>query len=417
MTIQIIGIIFLIAIFALAIWKHFDVGVMMFLGAYLLGVYFGKLKFTEVVAGLPSSIIIIMLGVFVLVAISQYTKAMELLVSKLIKLTGGRLWLLIWMFYLANALLMFASIPGVFVLAPIGISLIKNTKIHPMLVVLSMIFGMLSTSFSPIVTYGVMAEGAMKTAGIPFNSATLVVGNFISITVLYLIAFFFLGGRQLFSQGSISLEELNIKADGKFSKVHIANLLAIIVLVMMVLLKIDLAFSLFAVSFVLLLFFFKNEERKAIMHSVNINAILLIGGIFTFSNVLTKLEVITYIAKGLTSIGSPILGGLLINYTGYLLSFFSSAGATVGLLLPITAKLIQAGVVNPMGAIIAMGVSSLASALSPFALYGAFSLATYFSPELGVDQDKMRTLQLKIGVIVGLLFPLAMWLVWMVTRF
>lgn len=152
----------LIGVIALGFLKKWNVGILSFGAAMLMGMAAGMTQ-KQIVAGFNTSLFVVLLGSMFLFSIAQLNGTMDLLAKKTVALAGGRGWAVPIFMYLLGAVVAAlgpGTIPGFGIAAMFGVPLALEMKADPFL-------------FCTIGQMGAIAGGIVPWAPSPPASAPL----------------------------------------------------------------------------------------------------------------------------------------------------------------------------------------------------------------------------------------------------
>lgn len=152
------------------------------------------------------------------------------------------------------------------------------------------------------------------------------------------------------------------------------------------------------------------NAQKGAVDGISWSTVLLISGVVTYIAVLEKSGAVDYIGTGVSHIGMPLLGALLVCYVGGIVSAFASSAAVLGATIPLAVPFLMQGQLGAAGVICALAVSSTIVDVSPFSTNGALVVASAAKEE---RDGLFRRFLIYSGLVV-LLGPLAAWLVFVV---
>lgn len=449
MSVQLISILGLAAMFVVATILPVNMGVLAFTGAFLLGTLVAGLTTKAILGFFPTGLFLTLVGITYLFAIAQTNGTIDWLVKLAVKAVRGHVAAIPWiMFFVAAALTAVGAVsPGaVAIIAPIALGFAIKYGISPLLMGLMVIHGAQAGGFSPISIYGGLTNGVVAKAGLPLEPMMTFLASFAINGAVAALLFFALGGTRLFGariatagadggtyEGSVRpadqperfgdaetealLAEEDI-AHNRTSDDPMANnrayqmmtvagivLLAVLTLVF----NLDIGFCAIAIGLVLSLVA-PTLQRKAIT-MVTWPEIVLITGVSTYVGVMEKMGTIDYVANGVASLASPLTAALLLCLIGAVVSAFASSTAVLGSLIPLAVPFLQGDSgVGAVGFIAAMAVSSTIVDVSPFSTNGALVLAN--APE--GSRDAFFKQLLTYGAAVTLIAPFMVWFLFVV---
>ena len=458
MTPQLISIYALVAMFVVATLWPINMGVLAFVGAFLVGTLLAGQKTAEIIDGFPGGLFLTLVGITWLFALAQNNGTIDWLVRLAVRAVKGRLAAIPWIMFLISALLtsVGAVSPGaVAIIAPIALGFAFRYQISPLLMGLMVVHGAQAGGFSPISIYGGITNGVVAEAGLPLSPMTTFASSFFVNAAVALLLFMVLGGRKLLQAGSGVIAAVNVphieiakpatgpqifgdseaealspeigrEAGGDTNRLtadapapegtddgslyQIVTLAGLALLAILVLaFKLDIGFVALSIGLVLALWA-PNMQKRA-MSQVAWPEIMLITGVSTYVAVLEHMGTITFVGDSVAGLGSPLIAALLLCFIGAVVSAFASSTAVLGSLIPLAVPFLQAGTgVSAIGFIAAMAVASTIVDVSPFSTNGALVLAN----AQGVDRQVFFRRLLGYGAMVTVVAPIVLWLIFIV---
>lgn len=421
MSAQLISILVLVVIFALATTRSINMGALAFAGAFLVGTLAGGLDTDGIFAGFPGDIFVVLVGVTYLFAIARANGTTDWLVAAAVRLVGGRIALIPWvMFVVTGALTAIGAVSpaACAIVAPIALGFAARYKISPLLMGAMVVHGAQGGGFSPISVYGSIVNGIVERNHIAGSPVVLFLASLGMNLAIAGVLFVVLGGtklrrRQLVTAGAGVAEteeeplphEQRIPLDGP----KIVTLTGLVALVVGTLVF-DLDPGLTAITVAVLLSVAWPKTSRSAVSEITWPTVLLICGVLTYVAVLKEIGTIDYVGNAVTTVGIPLLAALLLCYIGGVVSAFASSVGLMGALIPLAVPFLAQGTIGPVGMIAALAVSATMVDVSPFSTNGALVLAN----AKDVDRDKFFKQLLVYGALVVAVVPLVAWLVFVV---
>jgi di/tricarboxylate transporter len=434
---EIVTIIALVVIFAIATFLPINMGALAFVAAFVVGTLSVGLTTDEILGGFPAELVLTLIGVTYLFAIAQNNGTVDLLVRGAVKLVGGHVAAIPWIMFFVTALLTAIgalSPAAVAIIAPIALTFAARHGINPLLMGMMVIHGAQGGGFSPISVYGVTVNDIVEEAGLPDSSIQVFLGSLFFNLAIALALFFVLGGRKLLGRkvGAAPLEHVD-HAHGTVVRGHgaapgpavggdddehihpdvpqpvsfeqILTLVGLaVVAVLALVFDLDIGFVSITVAVVLALF--SAQQHKGAVTQISWSTILLIAGVLTYVFVLQEAGTIEYVGEAVTGIGAPLLVALLLCYIGAVVSAFASSVAIIAVAIALAVPFLQSGDIGAVGVVVALSVSSTIVDVSPFSTNGALVLAN----AQDVDKDRFYKQILAYATIVVVAGPLVAWL-------
>lgn len=451
-----ISIYALAGMFVLATALPINMGVIAFVGAFLVGTLIAGMNAKEIMGGFPADLVLTLVGITYLFALAQNNGTIDWLVKLAVRAVRGRIAAIPWiMFFIAALLTSVGAVSpaAVAIIAPIALGFAARYGISPLMMGLMVVHGAQGGGFSPISIYGGITNKIVAKAGLPLNEmATMLASLGFNLAVAALLFFLFggmklmrqkadadgalpvvrrvahgQGGAQVYgdAEGESFGEERRTAAPGTDSLmdpaagastetgaqwyriVTVLGLLALAVLTLFF--KQDIGFV--SITIGLLLTLMAPNLQKRALGQVSWPEIMLIVGVSTFVGVMDKMGTISFVGHSVAGLTSPLMAALLLCFVGAVVSAFASSTAVLGSLIPLAVPFLQGDAsVGAVGFIAAMAVSSTVVDVSPFSTNGALVLAN----AKGVDRDVFFRQLMIYGAIVTVVAPVLVWLLFVV---
>jgi len=438
---EIVTIIALVVIFAIATVLPINMGALAFVAAFVVGTLSVGMETDEILAGFPAELVVTLIGVTYLFAIAQNNGTVDLLVRGAVKMVGGHVAAIPWIMFFVTAVLTgigALSPAAVAIIAPIALTFAARHGINPLLMGMMVIHGAQGGGFSPISVYGVTVNTIVEDEGLPDSSIQVFLGSLFFNLAIALVLFFVLGGRKLLGRKveAVPLEHVE-HAHGTTVRGHgaapgpavggdddehihpevarpvtLQQVLTLIGLVVVAVLALvfDLDIGLVAITVAVVLALFSAQEHKGAVSQISWSTILLIAGVLTYVFVLQEAGTIDYVGEAVIGLGTPLLIALLLCYIGGVVSAFASSTAIIGVAISLAVPFLLSGDIGAVGVVVALSVASTIVDVSPFSTNGALVLAN----AQDVDRDRFYKQILAYAGIVVAVGPLLAWLVFVV---
>jgi len=451
-----ISIYALVGMFVLATVLPINMGVIAFVGAFLVGTLVAGMNAKAIMGGFPADLFLTLVGITYLFALAQNNGTIDWLVKLAVRAVRGRIAAIPWiMFFIAALLTSVGAVSpaAVAIIAPIALGFAAKYGINPLLMGLMVVHGAQGGGFSPISIYGGITNKIVAKAGLPLNEiATMMASLGVNLAVSLLL-FFLMGGMKLLRQranadGSAPVVQRVSHGQGgaqvygdaegeSFSEekrtashtddslmdaapasaaqegsrlYQIATVVGLLALAVLTLFfKLDIGFV--SITIALALTLMAPNLQKRALGQVSWPEIMLIVGVSTYVGVMEKMGTIDFVGTSVAGLTSPMMAALLLCFVGAVVSAFASSTAVLGSLIPLAVPFLQGDAgVSAIGFIAAMAVSSTIVDVSPFSTNGALVLAN----AKGVDRDVFFRQLMVYGAIVTLVAPVVVWFLFVV---
>ncbi|GHG18287.1 MULTISPECIES: SLC13 family permease [Paracoccus] len=457
MTPHLISIYALVLMFVIATIWPINMGVLAFVGAFLVGTLLAAQTTSEIIDGFPGGLFLTLVGITWLFALAQNNGTIDWLVRMAVRAVKGRIAAIPWIMFGISALLtaVGAVSPGaVAIVAPIALGFAFRYHISPLLMGLMVVHGAQAGGFSPISIYGGITNGVVQQAGLPLSAMTTFAASFFVNAAVAGILFMVLGGRSLMSARLDGIEPVNVphveiaraatgpqifgdseaqaltkrvsREGGGDSNRLVAEVeegrepdgtpyqiftLAGLVLLAVLVLAFNLDIGFVALTIGLALALWNPTMQKRAMAQVAWPEIMLITGVSTYVAVLQAMGTIDFVGDSVAGMASPLLAALMLFFIGAVVSAFASSTAVLGSLIPLAVPFLQGeSGVGAIGFIAGMAVASTIVDVSPFSTNGALVLANAH----GIDRQAFFRKLLNYGAIVTIVAPVVLWLIFVV---
>jgi di/tricarboxylate transporter len=457
MSAKMISIYVLGAMFVLATALPVNMGVIAFVGAFVVGTLAAGLSARDIMAGFPADLFLTLVGITYLFALAQNNGTIDWLVRLAVRAVRGRIAAIPWvMFFIAALLTAVGAVSpaAVAIIAPIALGFAAKYGINPLLMGLMVVHGAQGGGFSPISIYGGITNKIVQRAGLPLSELTTAFASLGVNFAVSLLLFFVLGGAKLLRQkaapggaalaagaptpaqravaqeaqlygdaeGEAMGEERRLasgevrstvpapQAQARAGWYQVTTLAGLILLAVLTLgFKLDIGFVSITIGLALALMAPTLQERA--LGQVSWPEIMLIVGVSTYVGVLQKMGTIDFVGHSVAGLTSPLVAALVLCLVGAVVSAFASSTAVLGSLIPLAVPFLQQGTgVSAIGFIAAMAVASTIVDVSPFSTNGALVLAN----AQGVDRRAFFRQLMVYGALVTLVAPVVVWVLFVV---
>lgn len=389
-VISIVSLIILFITIVIGFVKKINMGVLA-LGLSLILGYLGNIPASDIIKSFNSSLFLMLVGVSILFGIAQHNGTLNLIVKKLIKLSGKKAYLIPILMYFIIYFIAFlgaGTITGFALAALFGIPMAKELDADPFLLTTMGQLGSIGGGIVPWAPTGIIGLELAKNANITGNlTYTMVLNTFLATAFAAIISYVFLKGYKLKIK-ELSTENLKFN---KKQKITLAGILCMVIGVAFFKMNIGLLSILISIVLILL----KISTEKEALGAVPWNTILLISGMGILMSLIVKLGGIKLLADILSLfMNKRTVAGILALSSGILSLFSSTSGVVMPTMIPTIPLIVEtlgiAGVVPSALLLSAVINGSSPSGMSPLSTGGAFVMAT-LSENYNLTIDEFST--------------------------
>ncbi|KIC59613.1 SLC13 family permease [Microbacterium hominis] len=449
MSPQLISILALFAMVIIATLRPVNIGILGFIGSFLVGTFVLGLDEKSILAGFPADLFLTIVGVTYLFAVAKLNGTVELIVDAGVRFVRGRTALVPWVLFVVSALLTaMGTFPpaAVALVAPIALGFAAKHDMDPLPVGMTVVYGALAGSLSPISVLGLLVSG--MAGDVPgFSPSVLFATAFVFSTLIAILTqlFFHYKSRISGTRTSVAaagLDEPDAPAFG--GEAHLpgprvpatggitvtatrpastltitrtlpttrlvvtwpqrATLLALLSLAIGAMVF-HLDIGILALAAGTLLSLIDKRHLSAAVEGISWSTILLVAGMITYISIVEEAGAIEWVAAGIGSLGSPLIGVLVLCVMAGVVSAFASSTAVIAISIPMLLPLLQSGTVAAGMAISAVAIAAKVVDVSPFSTNGALILANAQK----VDPSAFSQRILRYSAVIVLVGPALAW--------
>jgi di/tricarboxylate transporter len=363
--------------------SQINVGFLSIAFAFIIGVLFGGMRATDVAAGFPASLFLILVGVTLFFSQANVNGTLDRVAKLSVKLARGNVGAIpVIFFFLATALASIGAgnIATTALLAPVAMTVAGNLRISAFLMTVCVCCGANAGALSPFAPTGVIANGLLGRIGITHQELPVFLNNFLAEGFVGLAGYFLLGGYKLFSrrasQIAVRLDEALIETEGPFEWNQKLTLVLIAAMVASVaIFKIDVGMAAITAAAIMTLCGAADEEQA--VKTMPWNVILMVCGVTVLISILEKkggMDLFTSILARFSTQTS--VTGVMGFVTGLISVYSSSSGVVLPAFIPTIPGLIrEIGGGNPMAIASSVNVGAHLVDVSPLSTLGALCIA------------------------------------------
>ncbi|WP_325786867.1 SLC13 family permease [Arthrobacter koreensis] len=430
LSLQLLAVVMLLAIFIVASVWNINMGLLMFLGAAVIA-FLGNVPADVIGASFPSDTFILIAGITYFFVVVESSGTMDYIVASLLRLVRGTIAVIPFLFFgLAAATTAIGAYPPAVaaLVVPVAMRLAKDYGINRFLMAIMVIHGILAGNFGPLATPGVFTAKVLADADLEPITLQLFLSHLIVNALVAAVAYMAFGGMKLIrtkavveakrelvtvgggsSSGSAGIGGTDDALAGSASEGRVrpnnyqiatmASLLALVVLALGV--GWDLGYTALALGLLLTLVF--ERKNNSFVAKMPWGVILMLAGVLVYFGVLTEIGAVDAISDLLAGMGSDLAAVLALSFLSGIISAFASSITTIGASLQLAMPLIGSDL-NTLSVVGPVTISSTIVDASPIGIIGALSLA---SVEQEARPKLMRSMLMWAGAMIVLGPPLA----------
>lgn len=443
MSPELISILALFAMVVIATLRPVNIGILGFIGTFLVGTFVLGLSEKDLLAGFPADLFLTIVGVTYLFAVAKLNGTVDLIVDNGVRMVRGRTALVPWvLFGVATLLTAMGTFPpaAVALVAPVALSFAAKHNMDPLPVGMTVVYGALAGSLSPISVLGLLVSGMVGDT--PGFSPTVLFGTaFVYSTLIAILTQLFFSYKKRLSGsrdaakfdgislgGGGSVQGPRVPATGNISvdtatqrstmtltqtlqvprlRATPAQILTLVAIVSLALgaMIFHLDIGILALGAGTLIAFIEKKHLSAAVEGISWSTILLVAGMITYISIVEEAGAIEWVAAGIGSLGSPLIGVLVLCFMAGVVSAFASSTAVIAIAIPMLMPLIEGSPVAAGMAISAVAIAAKVVDVSPFSTNGALVLAN----AQNVDPSAFYQRILRYSAVIVLIGPPLAW--------
>ncbi|MCJ0895023.1 SLC13 family permease [Rhodococcus sp. ARC_M5] len=453
-SIEILPLIALVAMFAIATFFPINIGILGFIGAFVVGYFALGFDDKEILGEFPSSIVLTIVGVTYFFGMAKRNGTIDLLVNSCIRAVNGRVTVVPWVFFFVASVLTALgtfSPAAVALIVPAAMAFAARTGMSPLVMGIMVINGAHAGAFSPISVSGVLVRDIVENNGLALNPWTLFFASYginLLLSVLTVVGYAALArmkGLEYTATGSTdpapgsgpvggtpvktsvptgggtgggnsaggSTQVLTrpttttlVDAPAPVTFVQKLTLFLIGALLVLVLV-LHLPISFIAIGAGAVLAFTDLKKQNEAIADISWSTVLLVAGMVTYISILQEVGTIDHLAEMAITIGAPIIVAVVLCYVIGVTSAFASSTALLAAVIPLAMPLLGTGALPVVGVVAALAIAATVVDVSPFSTNGALVLAN----AQNIERPRFyRQLLLNAGIVVAIA-PALCWLI------
>ncbi|MGW5267541.1 SLC13 family permease [Rhodococcus sp. NPDC003994] len=440
-SIEVLPLIALVAMFVIATFFPINIGILGFIGAFVVGFFALGYDDKEILAEFPSSIVLTIVGVTYFFGMAKKNGTIDLLVNSCIRAVNGRVTVVPWVFFFTASVLTALgtfSPAAVALIVPAAMAFAARTNMSPLVMGIMVINGAHAGAFSPISVSGVLVSDIVESNGLSLAPWTLFLCSYginTLLSVLTVVGYAALartrglefsatgsagstrtprgdggpagsptggGGSTALLTRQVAPAMTTIEPVTRVQKLTLFLIGALLVLVLVL----HLPISFVAIAAGAVLAFTDLSKQSDAIADISWSTVLLVAGMVTYISVLQEMGTIDHLAEMAITIGAPIVVAVVLCYVIGVTSAFASSTALLAAVIPLAMPLLGTGALPVVGVVAALAISATVVDVSPFSTNGALVLAN----AQNIERPRFyRQLLLNAGIVVAVA-PALCWL-------
>ncbi|RZK95851.1 MAG: C4-dicarboxylate ABC transporter [Rhodococcus sp. (in: high G+C Gram-positive bacteria)] len=453
-SIEILPLIALVAMFVIATFFPINIGILGFIGAFVVGAFLLGYDDKEILAEFPSSIVLTIIGVTYFFGMAKKNGTIDLLVNACIRGVRGRVTIVPWVFFFCASVLTALgtfSPAAVALISPAAMSFAARTRMSPLVMGIMTINGAHAGAFSPISVSGVLVRDIVESSGLTIAPWTLFFASYginLLLSVLTVVGYAVLarvrnleftatgssagidsdggsavgtpisgpggtpaggssgaGGTQVLirTPRAETVTDHDVQPVTGVQKLTLVLIAAVLVLVLVL----HMPISFVAIAAGAILAFTDLSKQSEAIAGISWSTVLLVAGMVTYISLMEEIGTIDHLAEMAITIGAPLLVAVVLCYVIGVTSAFASSTALLTAVIPLALPLLQTGALPVVGVVAALAISATVVDVSPFSTNGALVLAN----AQNIERPRFyKQLLLNAGIVVAVA-PALCWLV------
>lgn len=453
-SIEILPLIALVAMFVIATFFPINIGILGFIGAFVVGAFLLGYDDKEILAEFPSSIVLTIIGVTYFFGMAKKNGTIDLLVHTCIRSVRGRVTIVPWVFFFCASVLTALgtfSPAAVALITPAAMSFAARTRMSPLVMGIMTINGAHAGAFSPISVSGVLVRDIVESSGLTIAPWTLFFASYginLLLSVLTVIGYAVLARmRNLEFTATGSSDDFDFDGGESPRRTPVAGpgaapfggssggtgtqvlvrtprteivteparqpvtavqklTLVLIAAVLVLVLVLHMPISFVAIAAGAILAFTDLSKQSEAIAGISWSTVLLVAGMVTYVSLMEEIGTLDHLAEMAITIGAPLLVAVVLCYVIGVTSAFASSTALLTAVIPLALPLLQTGALPVVGVVAALAISATVVDVSPFSTNGALVLAN----AQNIERPRFyRQLLLNAGIVVAIA-PMLCWL-------
>ena len=393
MDIGLLSLIILFAVIIIGFWRKTNVGILAIAAAAILAYATGAFTGKEVISGFSASLFMTLLGVTLLFGVIQANGCLEILMKKIVKSIGTRVWIIPILLFVMGWVLSAIGpgcVPILAVVAILAIPLAHETGYDPIMLMMIGDLATYSGRFTKISPEGILVAQLMGDQGFEGILTPMVINTLIGAIIMSIIVFIAYKGYRVKDTAKVDESEID---EEKLNSKHLIALGSIVVMLAgVIFLKMDVGLASFIVAALLIVC--KIGDQKAAIKNIPWNTLIMITGVGVLMKLVISTGGIDLLANAMSSVmnahTAPAISGMVAGCMSW---FSSTSGVVLPTLVPAIGQIVEnVPGASPVAIVSTIGIISSCAGFSPASTVGALILGSIGSDPVFSKQKDMDKL-------------------------
>jgi di/tricarboxylate transporter len=354
-----------------------NVGVLAIGMAWIIGVYFGGIPVSDIVAGFPSHLFLTLVGVTLLFAQAQLNGTLDKIAHKAVGLCRGNAGLIPVMFFVVAAALASmgpGNIASAALMAPVAMAVGGRARVPAFLMAIMVGNGANAGSLSPFAPTGIIVNGLMTKIGMPGLEWQVYGTNLLAHAGVAFTGYLLFGGARLFAFNGPATVTVEARTEALNRNNWITIAVIAVLLAGTIVFRINVGLAAFVAAGFLGLI--RAADHKESIRKIPWNVIIMVTGVTVLIAVLEKTQGLALFTELLSRIATKqTVTGLVAFLTGLVSVYSSTSGVVLPAFLPTVPGLGQNLGADALSIALSMNVGSHLVDVSPLSTIGALCIA------------------------------------------
>jgi Na+/H+ antiporter NhaD/arsenite permease-like protein len=377
MSLAALSLVALFLAIVVSCFTRLNIGVLSIVLAWIVGVYFGGMKFEQVVAGFPVQLFLTLVGVTLLFTQAQVNGTLDRVAVRAVQVCRGNVGVIPIMFFLVGlglASMGPGNIASIALLAPLAMATAARAKIPAFLMAIMAGNGANAGALSPFAPTGVISSGLMMKIGLGGHEWQTYFYNVAGHALVAFGGYLLFGGWRLFR---LRYDDEREAGEG-FKRTHWITLAVTFALIASVIFF-NVNVGMGALVGAMILPMLGAADHADSIRKMPWSVIVLVTGVTVLISIMEKTQGIQLFSDLLARLATPRSATAVVAFVVGLISVYAS---TSGVILPTFLPMVPALVSRIGGGVSAFAIAETINVgghlvdVSPLSTIGALCIAS-----------------------------------------